>query len=81
MRIDAIVNKTNTLPLLSLIILLSACSPKVAQVRPEEQAKAISISSLEIGKSEDRSILTIKATELLQEITRSLRCQNRPRCL
>ena len=66
MRIDAIVNKTNMLSLLSLIILLSACSPKVAQVRPEEQAKAISISSLEIGKSDDRSILTIKATESLQ---------------
>ncbi len=66
MRIDAIVNKTNMLSFLTLIVLLSACSPKAAQVRPEEQAKAVSISSLEIGKSDDKSILTIKATESLQ---------------
>lgn len=66
MRIDAIVNKTNMLSFLTLIVLLSACSPKAAQVRPVEQAKAVSISSLEIGKSDDKSILTIKATESLQ---------------
>jgi len=66
MKIDAILSKTNFFSLLCFMIVLSACSPKVAQVRPEEQAKAMSISSLEIGKSDGGSILTIKATESLQ---------------
>ncbi|MBI4746419.1 MAG: hypothetical protein HY786_07750, partial [Deltaproteobacteria bacterium] len=66
MKIDAILSKANFYLLLCFMIVLSACSPKVAQVRPEEQPKAISISSMEIGKSEGGSILTIKATESLQ---------------
>ena len=66
MKIDAILSKTNFYLLLCFMIVLSACSPKVAQVRPEDQAKAISISSLEIGKSDGGSILTIKASESLQ---------------
>ena len=66
MKIDAILSKTNFYLLLCFMIVLSACSPKVAQVRPEDQAKAMSISSLEIGKSDGGSILTIKASESLQ---------------
>ena len=81
MKIDAILSKTNFYLLLCFMIVLSACSPKVAQVRPEDQAKAIAISSLEIGKSDGGSILTIKAMSRCRGTTRLLRCQTRPRWL
>lgn len=67
MRIDAILNRVNIyLLFLCLMTALSACSPKASQVKPEQPPKAISISSLEVGMVDDRSLITVRATESLQ---------------